>query len=66
MLPRDSASAAVSLPFELGTVLNPNLACPPNTTQEEGALMQPPLPYPPNEDAVTAPTDGRPRTSNPP
>jgi hypothetical protein len=29
------------MPFEFGTVLNPNPACPPGVTPEEGALMQP-------------------------
>ena len=56
----------VSMPFEFGTVLNPNPACPPSTSQEEAALMQPLLPDAPNEDGVTAPTEGTPQTGNPP
>jgi len=60
------SGSAVRMPFEVGTVLNPNPACPPSTTPEEGALMQPSLPVAPNEEGVTAPTDGTPRTSNPP
>jgi hypothetical protein len=60
------SGSAVSMPFEVGTVLNPNPACPPSTTPEEAALMQPVLPDAPIEDGVTAPTEGAPRTTNPP
>jgi hypothetical protein len=54
------------MPFEVGTVLNPNPACPPSTTAEEAALMQPLLQDAPNEEGVTVPADAAPRTSNPP
>jgi hypothetical protein len=60
------SGSAVSMPFDLGTVLNPNPACPPGTTPEEGALMQPALPAVPNEEGVTAPVDEAARTHNPP
>ena len=58
------SGSAVSLPFEFGTVLNPNPACPPGTTAEEAALMQPP--DAPSEESVTTPADGAPGTLNPP
>ena len=60
------SGSAVSMPFDVGTVLNPNPACPPSTTPEEAALMQPVLPDAPIEEGVTVPTEGAPRTSNPP
>jgi hypothetical protein len=47
-------------------VLNPSPACPPSTTPEEAALMQPLLQEAPNEAGVTVPADATPQTSNPP
>jgi penicillin-binding protein 1B len=35
------SGSAVSMPFEVGTVLLPNAACPPNISAEEGALLLP-------------------------
>jgi penicillin-binding protein 1B len=60
------SGSAVSLPFDLGTVLNPSPACPPGTTPEEGALLQPALPVVPNEEGVTAPAEGAVSTRDPP
>jgi penicillin-binding protein 1B len=34
------SGSAVSMPFELGTMLDPSPTCPPSTTQEEAALMR--------------------------
>jgi penicillin-binding protein 1B len=50
------SGSAVSMPFEVGTVLNPSQNCPPDISREEAALMQPPDPVDPTGDAVTAPT----------
>ena len=50
------SGSAVSMPFEVGTVLNPSQSCPPNISQEEAALMQPSDPVDPTGDTVTAPT----------
>ena len=60
------SGSAVRMPFELGTVLNPSPACPPSTTPEEAALMQPLLQDAPNVEGVTVPADAAPATSNPP
>jgi penicillin-binding protein 1B len=60
------SGSAVRMPFELGTVLNPSPACPPSTTSEEAALMQPALQDTPNVEGVTVPADAAPATSNPP
>jgi penicillin-binding protein 1B len=60
------SGSAVRMPFEVGTVLNPSPACPPSTTPEEAALMQPLLQEAPNEAGVTVPADATPQTSNPP
>jgi len=60
------SGSAVRMPFELGTVLNPSPACPPSTTPEEAALMQPLLQDAPNVEGVTVPADAAPPTSNPP
>ncbi|MDH5225866.1 MAG: penicillin-binding protein 1B [Gammaproteobacteria bacterium] len=49
------SGSAVSMPFEVGTVLNPSLSCPPGITPEEGALMQPLPPDVPTEDGVAVP-----------
>jgi penicillin-binding protein 1B len=49
------SGSAVSMPFEIGTVLNPNPACPPNITPEEGALMRPAVPAIQGEDGVSVP-----------
>jgi penicillin-binding protein 1B len=35
------SGSAVSMPFEVGTVLTPDPACPPNISAEEGALLLP-------------------------
>jgi penicillin-binding protein 1B len=60
------SGSAVRMPFELGTVLNPSPACPPSTTPEEGALMQPLPQDAPNVEGVTMPADTATPTSNPP
>ena len=60
------SGSAVRMPFELGTVLNPSPTCPPSTTSEEAALLQPLLQDAPNVQGVTVPADATPRTSNPP
>jgi penicillin-binding protein 1B len=60
------SGSAVRMPFEVGTVLNPNPACPPSTTAEEAALMQPLLQDAPNVDDVTVPADVAPPASNRP
>jgi penicillin-binding protein 1B len=60
------SGSAVRMPFALGTVLNPSPACPPSTTSEEAALMQPLLQDAPNVEGVTVPADAAPPTSNPP
>ena len=49
------SGSAVSMPFEVGTVLNPNLACPPGISPEEGAMMLPVPPDVPSEDGVAVP-----------
>jgi penicillin-binding protein 1B len=49
------SGSAVSMPFEVGTVLNPSPSCPPGITPEEGALMQPLPPDVPTEDGVAVP-----------
>jgi penicillin-binding protein 1B len=35
------SGSAVSMPFEVGTILAPDSTCPPNISAEEGALLQP-------------------------
>jgi penicillin-binding protein 1B len=60
------SGSAVRMPFELGTVLNPSPTCPPSTTAEEAALMQPLLQDAPNVDDVTVPADVAPPASNRP
>jgi penicillin-binding protein 1B len=52
------SGSAVSMPFEVGTVLTPSPGCPPNLTPEEAALLQPVEPVDPTVDTVTAPADG--------
>jgi hypothetical protein len=54
------------MPFELGTGLNPSPSCPPSTTQEEAALMQPLLQDAPNEAGVPLPGTGSEPSANPP
>jgi penicillin-binding protein 1B len=58
------SGSAVSMPFEVGTVLNPNPACPPSTSREEAALMQPPLPLLPSEEGVAIPPTGSDPSAN--
>ncbi|MEY2854258.1 MAG: hypothetical protein RL030_1390, partial [Pseudomonadota bacterium] len=59
------SGSAVSMPFAVGTVLDPSPTCPPATTQEEGALMR--LLSPSAPDAEGNPTAPTPEPSaNPP
>jgi penicillin-binding protein 1B len=60
------SGSAVSMPFELGTVLNPSPSCPPSTTQEEAALLQPLLQPAPNEADVPVPGADIGPSANPP
>ncbi len=57
------SGSAVSMPFQVGQVLDPSPFCPPDTTREEAALMRPPPPpFSSGDPAATAP----PLTADPP
>jgi penicillin-binding protein 1B len=51
------SGSAVSMPFEVGTVLDASPVCPPSLTPEEAALLAPAEEVDANGDPVTAPMD---------
>jgi penicillin-binding protein 1B len=58
------SGSAVSMPFEVGTMLRPDPACPPNVSPEEGALLRPAAA--PDDENAAAVNPVEPGQTNPP
>jgi penicillin-binding protein 1B len=58
------SGSAVSMPFEVGTMLTPDPACPPNVSPEEGALLRPAAA--PDDENAAAVNPVEPGQTNPP